>query len=443
MAKDIDATPRNSESIDDEMRSLKIQDTGVDRAEDIQVDSDQSKFSAMLGILRKVAGVSDVINLRLSLPSQLLDPIPNLEYWNYMDRPEYFVEISESDDEVERMLAVLAWWFSKLLKHSGKVLKPFNSVLGEQFFCRWNVNGDAEGEGTVSSGSTTVSISEGSTTNNGGSSEDAVVVEYITEQVSHHPPVSAFIYRCKERGIEAAGYDHISAKFTGLSATVTTGAHCNGIFITLQNRGNEMYQCIHPMANIVGWLRGSIKVQFAESSYIVCEKSGLAALVEFKEERWFGKNKENVSGKVFRYDAVQYGEQIAQWKLKDIPKSCAVVATFGGDWDRRVAVRRTDGSCAERTLVDLTGLEVVDKTVRPVDEQGEMESRRIWGPVAAKMLQGKYGEATRLKRGIEEGQRALAAARKERGEEFAPALFKKESKVRGKPELLDDAPVNV
>ncbi|KAJ2398391.1 hypothetical protein GGI05_000108 [Coemansia sp. RSA 2603] len=63
MAKDTDATPRNSESIDDEMRRLKIQDAGVDRAEDIQVDSDQNKFSAMLGILRKVAGVSDVINL--------------------------------------------------------------------------------------------------------------------------------------------------------------------------------------------------------------------------------------------------------------------------------------------------------------------------------------------------------------------------------------------
>ncbi|KAJ2398390.1 hypothetical protein GGI05_000107 [Coemansia sp. RSA 2603] len=383
--------------------------------------------------------------MRLSLPSQLLDPIPNLEYWNYMDRPEYFVEISESDDEIERMLAVVAWWFSKLLKHSGKVLKPFNSVLGEQFFCRWNASGDAEG--TVSSGSTTVSISESSTTNagssNNGGSEDDVVVEYITEQVSHHPPVSAFVYRCKEKGIEAAGYDHISAKFTGLSATVTSGALSNGIFITLQNRGNETYQCMHPMANIVGWLRGSIKVQFAESSYIVCEKSGLAVVVEFKEERWFGKNKENVSGKVIRYDVSKYGEQIAQWRLKDIPKSCSVVATFSGNWDKRVTVRRTDGACEERTLVDLTGLEVAEKIVKAEEEQGAMESRRIWGPVADKMLQGKYGEATRLKRSIEEKQRTESAARKERGEEFVPALFKTECKIRGKPELRDDAKVNV
>ncbi|KAJ2464003.1 hypothetical protein EV174_006872, partial [Coemansia sp. RSA 2320] len=144
---------------------------------------------------------------RLSLPAQLLDPIPNLEYWNYMDRPEYFVAIPESDDDVERMLATLAWWFSKLLKHTGKVLKPFNSVLGEQFFCRWDVARAGEGrQGTAASSATDVSAVGG----------QAVSVEYISEQVSHHPPVSAHIYRCRERGIEAAGIDHISAKFTGL-----------------------------------------------------------------------------------------------------------------------------------------------------------------------------------------------------------------------------------
>ncbi|KAJ1823077.1 hypothetical protein LPJ56_000412 [Coemansia sp. RSA 2599] len=450
MAKDIEATPRNSTSVDEEMRSLKIQVSETDRAEDVHIDGDQSKFSAMLGILRKFIGVSDIISMRLSLPSQLLDPIPNLEYWNYMDRPEYFVRISESDDEVERMLAMLAWWFSKLLKHKGKVLKPFNSVLGEQFFCRWQVGGSsADREDTASSSSTNETLGEGtassetssSSSNSGSGGGATATVEYITEQISHHPPVSAFVYRCKERGIEAAGYDHISAKFTGLSATVATGSHCKGIFVTLKHRDDEAYLGVHPMANIVGWLRGSLKVQLVESSYIVCEKTGLATIIEFKEERWFGKNKENVTGKVFRYDAAKYGDQIAQWKLKDIPKSCTVVATFGGNWDKRVAVKRTGSQ--ERTLIDMTDLEVAVKIVKPLEEQGEMESRKIWNPVAASMLQGKFGEATQLKRDIEDRQRKLAAARKERDESFVPALFKAESQIEGRPELLESAPVNI
>ncbi|KAJ1876725.1 hypothetical protein LPJ57_004332, partial [Coemansia sp. RSA 486] len=62
MANDIEATPRNSTSVDEEMRSLKIQTPEMDKAEDVHIDGDQSKFSAMLGILRKFIGVSDIIS---------------------------------------------------------------------------------------------------------------------------------------------------------------------------------------------------------------------------------------------------------------------------------------------------------------------------------------------------------------------------------------------
>ncbi|KAJ2613525.1 hypothetical protein H4S08_002152 [Coemansia sp. RSA 1365] len=482
--KGIDTTPRNSMATDTEMQRQKLVGDAVEHTEDVHIDGEQSKFSAILGILRKLIGVADVINLRLSLPSQLLDPIPNLEYWNYMDSPEHFVamhalntisapgwfgllalrelssQITEPDDEVERMLAMLAWWFSKLLKHTGKVHKPFNSVLGEQFFCKWEVGGngstsnatqtatdnvsanssDAKREDTVASSITNVSAGNSSS---GGSK---LSVEYITEQVSHHPPVSAFVYRCKERGIEAAGVDHIAAKFTGLSATVATGSECRGIFVTLKQRNDEMYKSTHPVGSIVGWMRGSLKVQLIESSYIVCAKTGLATIIEFKEERWFGKNKGNVTGKVFRYDDKVHGDKIAGWRLKDIPKACTTVATFGGNWDQKVMVQRVDGTSkddAERLLIDMAVLQAAEKQVKPVEEQGEMESRRIWGPVASKMLEGKFSEATRIKRGIEDKQRALAAARKERGEVVVPVLFKPDYSSNGKPELLDDAPINI
>ncbi|KAJ2715852.1 hypothetical protein H4R19_000969 [Coemansia spiralis] len=346
--------------------------------------------------------------------------------------------MSEPDDDVDRMLAVLAWWFSKLHKHKGRVHKPFNSILGEQFFCHWEVDGDSAGAAGGSGGARDgTSASSVTAVADGGK----VRVEYITEQVSHHPPVSAFVYRCKERGIEAAGMDHITAKFTGLSATVATGKECHGIFVTLGQRDGEMYKCTHPVGSIVGWLRGTLRVQLIESSYMVCAQTGLAAVIEFKEERWFGKSKGNVSGAVFRYDAQAHGDAIAGWRLKDIPRECTVVATLGGSWDQKVTVQRPGAE--ERELIDMGALQAADRVVKPLAEQGEHESRRVWEPVAAQMRQGRYGDATRLKREIEDRQRDLAAARTQQGEPFVPALFKPGYAATGRPELLDDAPLNL
>lgn len=83
---------------------------------------------------------------RLSLPASLLEPIPNLEYWQYADRADIFAawvwgvradsRIGDSADETERMLAVLRFLFSKDLKFvRARLGKPYNSALGE-WWCR-------------------------------------------------------------------------------------------------------------------------------------------------------------------------------------------------------------------------------------------------------------------------------------------------------------------
>lgn len=83
-----------------------------------------------------------------------------------------------------------------------------------------------------------------------------IKVSYLTEQTSHHPPVSAFFIACPEKGILARGFDQLSAKFTGTSVKVTPGAHNLGIFITLEKWDNEEYQLTHPAAHLGGFLRG-------------------------------------------------------------------------------------------------------------------------------------------------------------------------------------------
>ena len=82
-------------------------------------------------------GVTDLAAVRFSLPSQLLEPTPNLEYWNYLDSPNAFIAIGTADEPVDRMLEVLRFWFTKDLKYAkGKPCKPYNSCLGEFFRVR-------------------------------------------------------------------------------------------------------------------------------------------------------------------------------------------------------------------------------------------------------------------------------------------------------------------
>jgi hypothetical protein len=113
----------------DNSRAATPSSAAVEKAPD-----DSSKFKTFLGILRRFIGVSDLAAVRFSLPAQLLEPRPNLEYWHYLDRPDTFISIGDSDDDLGRMLGCLRFWFTKDLKYvKGKPCKPYNSTLGEFF----------------------------------------------------------------------------------------------------------------------------------------------------------------------------------------------------------------------------------------------------------------------------------------------------------------------
>lgn len=49
------------------------------------------KLRMIVGLLKKALGVKDIAAMRLSLPASLMEPVPNLEYWNYLDRPDLFI----------------------------------------------------------------------------------------------------------------------------------------------------------------------------------------------------------------------------------------------------------------------------------------------------------------------------------------------------------------
>ena len=156
-------------------------------------------------------------------------------------------------------------------------------------------------------------------------------MSYLTEQTSHHPPVSAFWAECPEKGIVARGYDQLTGKFTGTSVRVGPGNHNLGIFLTLQHRDNEEYQMTHPFAHLGGFLRGSLYVTVADVCYITCPKTRLKAMLHYLDESWLGKTQNKMIGVVYRYDP----ENDRIMRLKDIPEK-DVVARVEGCWREKI-----------------------------------------------------------------------------------------------------------
>jgi hypothetical protein len=392
-----------------------IKDDGPAAVPDGQAPSDVSKLKTLLMILKRFIGVSDMASVRFSLPAQLLEPIPNLEYWHYLDRPETFAAIGDAEEPLERMLNVLRFWFTKDLKYAkGKPCKPYNSALGEFFRCTW----EAESKST----------------------DKPVKVNYITEQTSHHPPISAFVYECPEKGVTAVGYDQISAKFTGTSVKVSAGQFNKGIFISLQNRNNEEYHLTHPAAYLGGFLRGSLSVTVSDTCYITCAQTGLKTILHYLEEGYFGKTQNRVEGIVYKPTDIAT-DNIT--RLKDVPKD-QILARIEGSWTEKLyySLGATESKKVSQSdkivLIDIVPLFPVPKKCPPTDAQLPNESRKFWNGVTESILAKQYNQATTRKTELEERQRQRAAEREKSGQEWKPRFFTTAVEEDGKAKLSED-----
>ena len=275
---------------------------------------------------------------------------------------------------------------------------------------------------------------------------------YLTEQTSHHPPVSAFFVDCPEKGLTARGFDQLSAKFTGTSIRVTPGAHNLGIFITIQNRSNEEYQLTHPAAHLGGLLRGSLSVSVSDACFVTCPNTRIKVILHYIEEGWLGKTQNKVLGVIYRYDPDS--DHIT--RMKDVPER-DVLGRIEGCWHEAVyytlAGQKVNPALSQYTtvssrltllqqeptlLIDLRPLHPLPKIIPPETKQLPNESRRFWHNVTVAIVNKQFGQATKLKQDLEERQREKAAERKERNLEWKPRFFTGSVTPAGKPDLTPE-----
>jgi hypothetical protein len=90
-------------------------------------------------------------------------------------------------DPIQRFLDVVCYFLSGFHSRPKGVKKPFNPVLGEFFRCQWDF---LDGSRSF----------------------------YLCEQVSHHPPMSAYIYANPEKHVWISGQINPQPRFLGNAA---------------------------------------------------------------------------------------------------------------------------------------------------------------------------------------------------------------------------------
>ncbi|KAH9948481.1 Oxysterol-binding protein [Amylocystis lapponica] len=306
--------------------------------------------------LKSIASFSGDLS-SLTAPPFILSPISLTEFPAYWcERPELFSAIADAQSDEERSILVLKWFISTLKgqytsrnEKLGSEKKPLNPVLGELFYGTWP---DINGRGQTN---------------------------LVVEQVSHHPPITAYYIENPSKGIRLQGHSAQKTSFSGGSIIVKQIGHAN-LTVDLPGGGKEEFLITLPRLRIDGLWYGSPYIELAETSYIQ-SSTGWLSTIEYKGKGYF-------SGKSHVFKAGL-----------SPPGSSTPVRTFEGLWH---LTSKDTHSGAPFTDVTSPKEEV---TVCDLEDMDDWESRRLWRWVAKGIREGDFETASREKSKIENEQR--------------------------------------
>ncbi|EHY55677.1 hypothetical protein HRR83_007892 [Exophiala dermatitidis] len=328
-------------------------------------------FVASVAVIR-----GDLSNI--TAPPFVLDTKSAVElpaFW--AERPAVFVAPASSDDPAERAVLVLKWFLASLRnqQYAGRradegVKKPLNAFLGELFLATWNSDAAAR-SGPTRLGTTRL----------------------VSEQVSHHPPVTACRVWNEEHGVSAEGYTRQEITF---STTMNIRQFGHATFHLAKH--NETYLIPLPDVKIKGVFSGSPYPEL-QGTYRIPSTSGITSSIQFGGTGFlsgFDKSKHAFEAKVYRDDDGNSDDE-ADNKL---------LYTVRGNWDRAFTIHDTRKGVDVATF-DVRTAATTPLTVDPLSEQDPWESRRAWRDVREALERGNMHGAADAKSKLEKGQRDM------------------------------------
>ena len=246
-------------------------------------------------------------------------------YW--AEHPSLFVAPCSEPDPAKRALLVLRWYLTSLKnqQYGGRdekdgVKKPLNAFLGEVFLASW----DGEFGKT----------------------------QLVSEQVSHHPPVTACYLWNDEEGIRAEGYTRQEISFNG-SVNIKQIGHA----ILHIDRFDEDYLIPLPNVKVKGIFSGAPYPELHGTYYIV-SSSGFVSEIDFSGKGF-------LSGKKNSVDVTMYKEGDKNHPLYAV----------SGQWNEKISFSER-GSGNEIETIDVTTLKSAPMSVEPLDQQDPVRDAR-------------------------------------------------------------------
>lgn len=334
---------------------------------------------------------------KISLPAELCHPYTMLEVMSYRETTLFklLFGINEISDPLERFLLVLKWHLS-MVRQEMFEKKPFNPVLGETHISF--VDNDGK---------------------NGS-------VEFVSEQVSHHPPISAFSVRNEVHNLSVCSNISFQVKFGGNSATIATSGGASLVLGKFDGELYEMSRCIPDMLvrNVV-W--GTKYIIWAGDLVVSCKQTGFQASLTFSEARGQVNRVEgsiiDSAGNVAYKLGGTCGSEIFLEKPGAEPRLLLDVSKEPFDEPKYLPVRP---SFVPRFLLWFLS----DHPPPPREQEAAlnpMSSVAIWGPANEAILRGDISAADVAKQKVEDAQRKKRAERAANNEEFVGQYFTKDA----------------
>ncbi|CAG8765379.1 13386_t:CDS:2, partial [Acaulospora morrowiae] len=242
--------------------------------------------------------------------------------------------VSKQEDPLKRFLNVVRYYISGWHIKPKGVKKPYNPVLGEFFRARWHFSDNTE-------------------------------ACFVAEQVSHHPPISAYYYASPENNLIICGDIRPKSRFLGNSAATLMQGESKIIFT---NRPGEIYRIEMPNVYARGILFGRMVMELGDNS-----------------TGFFTGAYNSIYGKIKREST---GEALYE---------------ITGKWSDIMYIKNLETGQKE-VLFSVQDSKICQKTVAPEGEQEENESRRLWSKVTSALIGRNLDLATDEKTLIEDNQ---------------------------------------
>ena len=337
--------------------------------------SNRSTLKEFLASIATISGdLSNITAPPFVLAENSTVEIP--QYW--ADHPLLFAAPAAEENPEKRALLVLKWFLGSLRnqQYAGRreeegVKKPLNAFLGELFFGSWK-------------------------------NEELGETRLVSEQVSHHPPITACYLWNEKHGIRAEGFTQQEITFNG-----SVNIKQKGYAVLHIDQYDEDYLIPVPNVKVKGIISGMPYPEL-HGEYSLISSNGFVSNIKFEGKGFFGSGTKNgFAARLFHADQ---------------PKED--LYTVKGAWNGNSVI--LDGRTgSEIESFDVAALQSAKLEAPELSEQDPWESRKAWGDVIAALRRSDMKGTTTSKSLIEEGQRKMRADEEAQGEQWETLFFRR------------------